>query len=90
MIFLKYHFDGFLQTAVEAVNDGKIASWEIHRYLQVAIVKKFVKILVKMVFKPDTNKFFCQGLHGNIVSEAPQLPKFHTAIDEVDISVEVV
>ena len=59
MIFLKYHFDGFLQTAVEAVNDGKIASWEIHRYLQVAIVKKFVKILVKilvkMVFKPDTN-----------------------------------
>ena len=55
MIFLKYHFDGFLQTAVEAVNDGKIASWEIHRYLQVAFVKMFVKILVKMVFKPDTN-----------------------------------
>ena len=24
-----------MQTAVEAVNDGKIASWEMHRYLQV-------------------------------------------------------
>jgi len=54
---------GTAETAVEAVNDGKIASWEMHRYLQ--------------------------GLHGTIVSEAPQLPKFHTAIDEVDISVEV-
>ena len=44
---------------MEAVNDGKIASWEMHRYLQVAFVnmfvKMFVKILVKMVFKPNTN-----------------------------------
>merc|ERR1712226_420225 len=54
---------GTAETAVEAVNDGKIASWEIHRYLQ--------------------------GLHGISVPDAPQLPKFHTAIDEVDISVEV-
>merc|ERR1719361_1899578 len=54
---------GTAETAVEAVNDGKIASWEIHRYLQ--------------------------GLHGVSVPDAPQLPKFHTAIDEVDVSVEV-
>merc|ERR1711971_823027 len=54
---------GTAETAVEAVNDGKIASWEMHRYLQ--------------------------GLHGFQVSESPQLPKFHTDIDEVDISVEV-
>ena len=50
MIFLKYHFDGFLQTAVEAVNDGKIASWEMHRYLQVAF-----KIL-----RQDTCQDTCQ------------------------------
>ena len=49
MIFLKYHFDGFLQTAVEAVNDGKIASWEMHRYLQVAF-----KIL-----RQDTCQYTC-------------------------------
>ena len=33
---------------MEAVNDGKIASWEMHRYLQVDF-KMFVKILVKIL-----------------------------------------
>jgi len=62
-IFCGGDLAGTAETAVEAVNDGKIASWEIHRYLQ--------------------------GLHGVSVPDAPQLPKFHTAIDEVDVSVEV-
>eukprot|EP00088_Acartia_fossae_P032309 TRINITY_DN3308_c0_g1_i6.p1 TRINITY_DN3308_c0_g1~~TRINITY_DN3308_c0_g1_i6.p1 ORF type:complete len:1069 (-),score=295.18 TRINITY_DN3308_c0_g1_i6:247-3453(-) len=54
---------GVAETAVEAVNDGKIAAWSIHRYIQ----KKF------NVTVPST----------------PQLPKFYTDIDNVDISVDV-
>ncbi|CAI5454598.1 unnamed protein product [Caenorhabditis angaria] len=54
---------GVAETTVESVNDGKIAAWGIHKYLQ--------------------------SLHGNKVSDTPQLPKFYTPIDEVDISVEM-
>jgi len=54
---------GVAETAVEAVNDGKIAAWAMHKYLQ--------------------------DLHGINVSPVPQLPKFYTAIDQVDISVDV-
>uniref|UniRef100_A0A0K2T590 Dihydropyrimidine dehydrogenase [NADP(+)] n=1 Tax=Lepeophtheirus salmonis TaxID=72036 RepID=A0A0K2T590_LEPSM len=56
---------GVAETAVEAVNDGKVASWSIHRYLQ-RNAEGFEKI-----------------------STEPQLPKFYTPIDDVDISVEV-
>jgi len=54
---------GVAETAVEAVNDGKIASWNIHRYIQ--------------------------SIHGIQVPVTPRLPKFHTNIDSVDISVDV-
>lgn len=50
-------------TSVEATNDGKTASWHIHKYVQ--------------------------SLHGLGVSDIPQLPNFFTAIDEVDISINV-
>ncbi|XP_060818613.1 dihydropyrimidine dehydrogenase [NADP(+)] [Bombus pascuorum] len=54
---------GVAHTTVESVNDGKIAAWYIHKYIQ-----------------------NCYNLE---VSEVPQLPKFHTPIDDVDISVEM-
>jgi len=54
---------GVAETAVEAVNDGKIAAWSMHRYLQ--------------------------GLYGIHIDETPKLPKFHTEIDNVDLSVDV-
>ncbi len=55
---------GQSQTTVESVNDGKQASWHIHRYMQ-----------------------FTFG--GDEVGSVPQLPKFYTPIDLVDISVEM-
>lgn len=55
---------GTAETAVEAVADGKIAAWNIHRYLQ-------------------------EKAGNHSVSIEPQLPKFYTPIDEVDLSVEV-
>ncbi len=54
---------GTAETAVEAVADGKIAAWSMHRYLQ--------------------------SLHKVEVGSEPRLPKFHTPIDEVDLSVTV-
>ncbi|XP_011505580.1 PREDICTED: dihydropyrimidine dehydrogenase [NADP(+)] [Ceratosolen solmsi marchali] len=54
---------GVSQTTVESVNDGKTASWYMHKYIQ--------------------------EQHGLTVSAEPQLPKFHTPIDEVDLSVEM-
>ncbi|XP_001604620.1 dihydropyrimidine dehydrogenase [NADP(+)] [Nasonia vitripennis] len=54
---------GVSQTTVESVNDGKTASWYIHKYIQ--------------------------EKHGLTVPKEPQLPKFHTPIDDVDLSVEV-
>lgn len=54
---------GVSQTTVESVNDGKQASWHIHRFLQ--------------------SKF------GIPVSKVPILPRFHTPIDTVDISVDM-
>ncbi|XP_042353544.1 dihydropyrimidine dehydrogenase [NADP(+)] [Plectropomus leopardus] len=54
---------GLANTTVESVNDGKQASWHIHRYMQ--------------------------SLHGQTVDPVPKLPLFYSAIDKVDISVEV-
>ncbi|XP_026170020.1 dihydropyrimidine dehydrogenase [NADP(+)] isoform X2 [Mastacembelus armatus] len=54
---------GLANTTVESVNDGKQASWHIHRYIQ--------------------------SLHGQTVDSVPKLPLFYSAIDQVDISVEV-
>ncbi|KAM3865561.1 dihydropyrimidine dehydrogenase [NADP(+)] [Diretmus argenteus] len=54
---------GLANTTVESVNDGKQASWHIHRYIQ--------------------------SLHGQAVDSVPKLPLFYSAIDQVDISVEV-
>ncbi|KAL1416901.1 hypothetical protein MTO96_027396 [Rhipicephalus appendiculatus] len=53
---------GVSETTVEAVNDGKTASWHIHKYLQ--------------------------SLHNLSVPPVPELPRFHTPIDLVDLSVE--
>jgi dihydropyrimidine dehydrogenase (NADP+) len=54
---------GIAETTVEAVNDGKTASWSIHSYLQ--------------------------SLEGNSVDSTPKLPRFHTSVDLVDVSIEV-
>ncbi|KAJ3595528.1 hypothetical protein NHX12_004831 [Muraenolepis orangiensis] len=54
---------GMANTTVESVNDGKQASWHMHRYIQ--------------------------SLHGQAVDAVPKLPLFYSAIDGVDISVEV-
>lgn len=54
---------GLANTTVESVNDGKTASWHIHRYLQ--------------------------SLHGQTIDPVPRLPLFYSAIDLVDISVDV-
>ncbi|KAG7235750.1 hypothetical protein INR49_002252 [Caranx melampygus] len=54
---------GLANTTVESVNDGKQASWHIHRYIQ--------------------------SLNGQTVGLVPKLPLFYSAIDQVDISVEV-
>uniref|UniRef100_A0A673BX02 dihydropyrimidine dehydrogenase (NADP(+)) n=1 Tax=Sphaeramia orbicularis TaxID=375764 RepID=A0A673BX02_9TELE len=54
---------GLANTTVESVNDGKQASWNIHRYIQ--------------------------SLYGHTVDSVPKLPLFYSAIDQVDISVEV-
>ena len=56
---------GVSQTTVESVNDGKQASWHIHRFIQ--------------------SKY---GFETNIPNE-PNLPKFYTPIDLVDISIEM-
>ncbi|CAB3373612.1 Hypothetical predicted protein [Cloeon dipterum] len=62
-VFLGGDVAGVSETTVESVNDGKTASWSIHKYLQ--------------------------GLEGKSVPDTPQLPKFYTPIDSVDLSVEV-
>ncbi|XP_021164406.2 dihydropyrimidine dehydrogenase [NADP(+)] isoform X2 [Fundulus heteroclitus] len=54
---------GLANTTVESVNDGKQASWHMHRYMQ--------------------------SLYGHSVDAVPKLPLFYSAIDQVDISVEV-
>lgn len=54
---------GVSQTTVESVNDGKQASWFMHRFLQ--------------------------AKHGIPIAATPNLPKFYTPIDLVDISVEL-
>ena len=54
---------GLSETTVESVNDGKTASWSIHKYLQSRI--------------------------GIDVGDEPSLPRFYSAVDEVDISVEM-
>ena len=54
---------GTAETAVEAVADGKLAAWSIHKYLQ--------------------------SLFNISVDPKPQLPKFYTAIDEIDLSVSL-
>lgn len=54
---------GVANTTVESVNDGKQASWHLHKYLQT--------------------------LHGVPVAKEPNLPKFYTHIDEVDLSVDI-
>lgn len=54
---------GVSQTTVESVNDGKQASWHMHRFLQ--------------------------SKYGIPVTKEPCLPKFYTAIDLVDISVDM-
>ncbi|XP_033210054.1 dihydropyrimidine dehydrogenase [NADP(+)] [Belonocnema kinseyi] len=54
---------GVANTTVESVNDGKTASWYIHKYIQ------------------ESNNLK--------VPTEPQLPKFHSPVDDVDISVEI-
>jgi dihydropyrimidine dehydrogenase (NADP+) len=62
-VFCGGDLGGLTQTTVEAVNDGKTASWFIHKYLQ--------------------------SLHGLFIPTAPKLPQFYTAIDSIDLSVDI-
>lgn len=62
-IFAGGDIAGHAKTTVESANDGKIASWSMHRYLQ--------------------------GLHDIEVPEQPELPAFYSAVDAVDISVDI-
>ncbi|XP_051176423.1 dihydropyrimidine dehydrogenase [NADP(+)] isoform X2 [Leptopilina boulardi] len=62
-IFCGGDIAGISNTTVESVNDGKTASWFIHKYIQ------------------ESNNYQ--------VPLEPQLPKFHTPIDDVDISIEI-
>jgi dihydropyrimidine dehydrogenase (NADP+) len=50
-------------TTVEATNDGKTASWNVHKFIQ--------------------------GSYGVPIPSTPSLPNFYSAIDTVDISVEI-
>jgi dihydropyrimidine dehydrogenase (NADP+) len=68
---------GVAETTVESVNDGKIAAWHMHRYLQVALNISYLII------------YFFQSLSNVDVPLKPALPLFHTPIDAVDISVNV-
>lgn len=63
-IFCGGDLGGVAQTTVESVNDGKIAAWNIHRFLQ----RKFDGVSIK---------------------DSPELPKFYTEIDKVDLSSEI-
>lgn len=40
---------GIAQTTVESVNDGKIAAWYIHKYIQVSIVNTMSSLISNKV-----------------------------------------
>ncbi|OCT82836.1 hypothetical protein XELAEV_18025371mg, partial [Xenopus laevis] len=71
---------GLANTTVESVNDGKHASWHIHKYIQ---INNF-RCLICCCF------FYIQSLHGVSINNKPELPLFYTPIDLVEISVEMV
>eukprot|EP00039_Didymoeca_costata_P011338 m.158470 g.158470 ORF g.158470 m.158470 type:complete len:1082 (-) comp15137_c0_seq4:107-3352(-) len=62
-VFLGGDVAGSAHTTVESANDGKIAAWSMHKYLQEQA--------------------------GAPVEGPPQLPAFYTAIDKVDLSVDI-
>jgi len=62
-VFCGGDLGGVAQTTVEAVNDGKTASWYMHKYLQ--------------------------SLQNVSLGAVPQLPKFYTPVDLVDLSVDI-
>ena len=75
------------ETTVEAVADGKIAAWSMHRYFS---IHEIPEILLKCSsILTAHNSRYLRSLHQNEVGPEPMLPKFHTPIDEVDISVEL-
>eukprot|EP01094_Clydonella_sp_ATCC50884_P019234 TRINITY_DN3714_c0_g1_i1.p1 TRINITY_DN3714_c0_g1~~TRINITY_DN3714_c0_g1_i1.p1 ORF type:complete len:1112 (-),score=486.72 TRINITY_DN3714_c0_g1_i1:361-3696(-) len=58
---------------VEAANDGKTAAWNMHRFLQETLQSGSSADAVRAEYALDK----------------PRLPMMHTAVDEVDISVEL-
>eukprot|EP01135_Chromosphaera_perkinsii_P007593 Nk52_evm49s914 gene=Nk52_evmTU49s914 len=62
-VFAGGDISGIAQTTVESVNDGKQASWHLHKYIQESF--------------------------GLPVPNEPNLPKFFTEIDNVDLSVVI-
>ncbi len=89
---------GLCNTTVEAVNDGKQASWHIHAYLQYLIVSiscgffSLTNLLLFFLFL--FSSFFClfsfsRSLHGIPIPATPDLPRFCTDIDKVDLSVNI-
>jgi dihydropyrimidine dehydrogenase (NADP+) len=77
-IFCGGDIAGVAQTTVESVNDGKTASWHMHKFLQVSL-HAFLKFISRV------HRLF-QSLGGLKVSPEPALPKFFTPIDNVDVS----
>ncbi|RWS08476.1 dihydropyrimidine dehydrogenase-like [NADP(+)] [Dinothrombium tinctorium] len=68
---------GVAETTVEAVNDGKVAAWYLHKYLQLSF---------KTLFKRN---YSLKSTSGYQILDEPKLPCFYTPIDLVDVSIEV-
>ena len=77
------------ETTVEAVADGKIAAWSMHRYIFLSMSYRILPKCSSILSTYGHNSRYLQSLHQNEVGPEPMLPKFHTPIDEVDISVEL-
>lgn len=50
---------GVANTTVESVNDGKQASWYMHRYIQVTSSKEFFSLPVLSAFRYFKKYFHC-------------------------------
>lgn len=80
---------GIAHTTVESVNDGKTAAWYIHKFIQVIRPIIYFQYFFVWVVRETILIIVPQNSYNLKVPEVPQLPKFHTPIDDVDLSVEI-